>query len=204
MRISVGSDFLGTVLIAMCAIGATHSLFGSTPEFSVAATNVTMPSKGDGISDITLTSLNGYSGQVALRCVFSGDRSLVDKVPSCDGGPVFAISLHANQSAKGELSFYPPGVAVPASRSRTRQGATRPLLAGLALASLGLLGLRPRRRAWRRFAVVALSLAGISTFVACGGSSSNSMPPGSYSYTINAIDIQNNSTVSTNILVNIP
>ena len=66
--------------------------FAATPSFTIAAANVTMPSGGnDASSQFTLTSVNGYAGQVRVGCAYSGGM-MGAKVPTCGIyiNPVFA------------------------------------------------------------------------------------------------------------------
>jgi hypothetical protein len=111
--------------------------------------------------------------------------------------------------ASGTIAFrnsMPPCNPCPVSLPRRRQD--HGMAPDLALAAALLFGFSFRRRAARwltltLFAVSALAaLAGIS---ACAGNNSNiHVTPGTYAYTINAIDMNSNEVVTTSVNVTVP
>ena len=78
----------------------------------------------------------------------------------------------------------------------------------LELAGVLLIGLRIRPRNWRRFAptfFVLCVMGGLAAICACGGSNnSNGMTPGTYQYTVTAVDINTGAHVNTNVAVTVP
>ena len=153
----------------------------ATPSFTISATNVTMPSSGDGSIPFMLTSVDGYVGTVAVQCpeVNAPARA---RIPDCGGGPLFAFDLTANETVHGNLVLTPYGVPVP-------------LAAGALL--VGLVLRRRRTAGWPTLAlVVAGTLASPGGIIGCGTGNS-SMTPGTYTYTIMATDTKTNVAVST-------
>jgi hypothetical protein len=202
---------LGSLLAAGLAC---FPALAATPSFTIAATNVTMSSSGSsgqGSSSFTLTSVNGYAGTVGINCSAPTPPAGVT-VPLCSfGGPAFSdfASLAANQAASGTIAFrnsMPPCNPCPVNLPRRRRD--HGLSPDLALAAAFLFGFGFRRRAARRltltlFALGALAaLAGIS---ACAGNNSSiHVTPGTYAYTINAVDMNSNEVVTTSINVTVP
>jgi hypothetical protein len=150
--------------------------------FAIAATNVTMPSSGDGVSQFTITSIP-LTGTIALSCGYSGTL-IGAKLPVCPMTPPVAFQVNANGTLTGGIDFYPYGVAVPAGLRMGRGRAS-----GLALAGVLMVGLGFRRRRWGRLmALMLMSVACVAGFSACGVSVSNGMTPGTYPYTISAVN----------------
>jgi hypothetical protein len=176
----------------------------ATPEFTITATNVTMPasSTGTATSQLTLTSLNGYTGTVTIQCGPVNYRPGM-KLPYCPWGLPVGYTLDVNQTVKGSIYF--SYIPVPIANALPRLD-PKPSHApeGLALASVLLAGLGFRRRCARWFALIALAvvtLGGVAGITACGGSSIS----GTYPYTLTATDTTDNSlSASTTIKVTIP
>ena len=183
----------------------------ATPAFTLTASNVTMSSttsSGVGSSSFTLASLNGYAGIVGINCS-APTPPAGSNVPICDfGGPAWLpYPVSANQTTTGTVVFRnsaPPCNPCPVSLPLRR--GHRPVAPGLALAGVLLLGFSFRRRAARWLTAILLaagtlaSLAGIS---ACGGNNSVVMP-GTYAYTITAMDTNTSVRVTTTINVTVP
>ena len=169
----VGMLAFGSVLDTLPAHAATRS-------FTISATNVTLPSNGDGSIPFVLTSVDGYVGTVAVSCP-EVNAPAGARIPYCGGGPVFAFSLTAEERVTGNLTLTPYGVPVPLAAGG--------LLIGLAL--------RRRKGGWPTLALVlAGTLASLGEAVGCGGGTS-SMTPGTYPYTITATNAKTNVVVST-------
>jgi hypothetical protein len=152
----------------------------ATPSFTISATNVTMPSSGDGSIPFVLTSVDGYIGTVAVQCP-EVNAPAAARIPYCGGGPLFAFNLTANERSNGNLPLTPYGVPVP-------------LAAGAVLVGIAL---RRRKIGWRTLTLVlAGTLACLGEVVGCGGGTSG-MTPGTYTYTMTATDAKTNVVVST-------
>jgi len=159
----------------------------ATPGFSIKASNVRISGQGTATSQFTVKSVNGYAGQVGVICNgpspgLTGNLIL----PQC-ANPAVVVSLPANGSATGSVSFYPPtGVAAlrPDGRSGGR-GSGVPLAATLAGAA-GLFGLKWRRkpRCFRSFLMGATGLGLLSCVAGCVGNGGLAMTPGTYTYTL--------------------
>jgi hypothetical protein len=167
-------------VVAFGAVPNSLPAHASTPSFTISATNVIMPSSGDGSIPFVLTSVDGYVGTVAVSCP-EVNAPTGARIPDCGGGPVFALNLTADEKATGNLVLTPYGVPVPL--------ASGALLIGLAL--------RRRKIGWPTLALVlACTLASLGEVVGCGSGTSG-MTPGTYAYTLTATDAKTNVVVST-------
>jgi hypothetical protein len=175
-----------------------------TKAFSITASNVTMPTSGNGISSYTVTGIPS-TGSLIVSCTYSGP-STAARIPSCSYGPLAAYPVTAGQTFNGEVLFFPFGSAIPAQQRAARRFSDVPAVPALAAALLIGLGIRRGTRRWIVIAFVsAIALAGVS---ACGGNPT-AMTPGTYPYTITAGDEANPNTplgqgVSTTINVTVP
>jgi hypothetical protein len=206
-------------LLAVLGFLLTFStvVFGSsapapTPAFTITASNVTMSSNGSsgvGSSSFTLTSVNGYTGTVGLNCSPPTPPTGVI-VPYCDWSsgaiarPPYALT--ANQVLTGSIPFInaiPPCNPCPVSLPRRGGHGLAP---GLALAGALLFGFGIRRRAARWLMLTLLAagaLAGLAGIGACGGNN-NVVTPGTYTYTITAMDMNTFASVNTSVNVTVP
>ncbi|MGD0831002.1 MAG: hypothetical protein ABR907_08680 [Terracidiphilus sp.] len=177
---------IGLLLCATCGLTGARALASSGP--GITATNVTMPSSGNGTSQYTITGIPG-NGTVIIGCVFSG--TITDaKIPFCGGGPIDSIAVTAGQTLTGTITIYPFGAAVPVGLRKAPRAKVLPAT-GLALAGVLMLGFGFRRKFPRWLLTVLLAagaLAGASGISGCGGISKSmtSMTPGTYQYTVDA------------------
>jgi len=172
MRNHLPLFFFGLFLTVICGFSGVSAL-AATP-FAITATNVTMPSSGNGTSQYTITGIPA-AGTVTISCLFTGTPTNAN-IPNCTYNTSFvAIPVTAGQTLTGTVDFYPFG-HLPA--------------AALALAGWIVLGFGFRRRArrWLAVAVLALgTLVGVSGINGCGGKGFPMTPtptPGTYQYTI--------------------
>jgi hypothetical protein len=183
-------------------------VLAATPEFTVTATDVTMSSSnssGTGSSSFTLTSVNNYTGTVQVLCE-PPTPPAGTKIPYCGSVAVRTYSLTANQKVTGNIGFYnaPVPCSNPCPVSQPRRG--HGLAQGLALAGVLLLGFGFRRRQprWLMLTLLAVgTLSGLAAIGACGGGNS-AVTPGTYSYTIEARDLNTATPVSALIDVTVP
>jgi hypothetical protein len=173
--------FAALLLAVVCAL-STPAAWAAAPPV-LTATNVTMPSSGNGSSEYTITGIPG-AGTVTIGCLYSGTISMA-KIPNCTA-PFPIINVTAGQTVTGTVPFYPFGAAVPVGLHRTPHGSGGLRLAGLSMAGLLLLGFGFRQRV-RRWVVLSVLAAGtlVGAVSGCGGLS-NAMTPGTYQYTITA------------------
>jgi hypothetical protein len=192
-----------SLLPAFCS-GLLPAPAGAAPGFTVSAANVVMPSSGTSESVVTLTSVGGYTGSLALTCAYDGTPPQGKTIPFCsERTPPMLIPIAAGQTVRNSVLLYPPGFAVPATgHGSPARSSSRPLLAGVVLVGgILLLGLRPQRRNGQSLVLIVagfLVLAGVS---ACGGGRSG-LTPGTYSYTVTAGD-QSQTVVSTTFTVTV-
>lgn len=174
---------VGSLLAVSCGLSGAPSL-ASTP-YAITATNVTMPSSGNGISQYTVSGIPG-SGTLTITCAYSGPVT-VAKIPTCTYGPIVAYSVPSG-TYMGDVYFYPYGVAVPMGMYKAPHRSGSMPASGLVLAGALMLGFGARRRAMRWLALVLLaagSLAGVAGISGC--IAGNVMTPGTYPYIISAV-----------------
>lgn len=175
--------------LLLCALGAaglamTGSQALAAGTFTVSASNVTMPHSGAVTSSYTVTAVP-LTGTLVLNCVYSGPTTTA-KIPICNHGPAQSKPVTSGDTVTGEITFYPWGVPVPANH---RREPARTAALGLALAGGLLMGFGLRRRARRWIAPALLAGAALAGAAALSGcSSANSMTPGTYTYTVSAVN----------------
>ncbi|MGA3080620.1 MAG: hypothetical protein ABSD44_04470 [Terracidiphilus sp.] len=175
------ASVFSSLLAVCCALSGIRAL--ASTGIAITATNVTMPSSGNGTSAYTITGIPG-AGTVSIGCLYSGTISEA-RIPNCTYGPLDSIPVTAGQTLTGTVQFYPFGAAVPVKLHKAPRPNVLPA-GGLALAGALMVGFGMRRKAWHWLAVAALAmgtLAGMSGISGCGGLS-KSMTPGTYQYTI--------------------
>jgi len=214
MQRQFGPVLFGAFL-ALCSLMNGTRALAATPAFTLSATNVTMPlntqttcsSSGCttqyGYSTFTLTSVNGYTGGPQVTCAAVNPPSAAI-LPACYQHGLMP-ALPANGSVSGEILFIAPGQGIPPSPASLLER-TGHIASGLVLSAVFLFGFARRRRAAHWFSLILLALAtlgGTAAISACGGAS-NSMTPGTYSYSITATDSGTGDTSATTISVIIP
>jgi hypothetical protein len=187
MRLCGLSVFLVPILGLGCGFSGERALAAGTPIFAVTATNVTMPSTGNGSSQYTVTAIP-LAGTLSVTCRYAGATTTA-KIPDCSYGPIVAIPVTAGQTVTGAVDFYPYGSAVPLGLHRPRRGTNHVPAGGLVLAGALLLGFRRRGRRWLGLCVFAAGTLFIAGITACG--SSSGMTPGIYPYTITVDNEEN-------------
>jgi hypothetical protein len=201
MKIRKGFLVFGLFLALMAGLSGSRT-FAATPGFSIKAANTTLTAEGTGSTTFTLTSLNGYTGQVVVTCDDANPPAGA-KLPYCGGGPLRAYTLTANETVTGTMQFY--AMAVPVAASLVRRPGPWPA-AGLALAGAMLIGLGWRRRArhWMMLALLAVGgLAGPAGICACGGNR-NGLTSGTFQYTMYATDTSTSAQASSVFNVTVP
>jgi hypothetical protein len=171
------------VLALACALAGVQAQ-AATP-FTITASNVTMPSSGNGYSQYSVTNIP-VTGTMSISTSYAGTETQA-KMPTCANTPPVVYQVKAGGTLSGTIACYPYGAGIPASLPQGRRS-SRAAAAGLAFAGALLfgLGLRRRMRCWLVMTVLAAgTLAGLAGIGACGGSS-NGMTPGTYPYTFMA------------------
>jgi hypothetical protein len=189
----------------LCAAGA------AAPALKLTATNVSMGDHDTGTSKFTLTSLNGFTGQVVVTCS-GGSIPLpaLDEVEPICSSKSQVLTVPANGSVSGSVEIGPPWVSsgslkenLPAFPGRKPLG--MPIAAG-GLAAACLLGLR-LRRGWRHMlgmmALFAAGLAGLGSMTGCIGHGGLAMTPGSYDFSVYGNSLTGGTHASADIKVTI-
>jgi len=181
----------------------------SAGTYTVAASNVTMPSSGTTSIPFTLTSVNGFVGNLDVGVTAPTVPPGV-KLPYLEiGGPVHLYPLTANgtlAASIGVLSAVPVPIPVKFNLPQhpSSSHSTVWSLAGIGILFLGL----RRRRAAAPVLLALVLLLGLTTFTACGGPPT--LTPGTYTYTLTASQVGNSqnmgtaSSVSTTFTLTVP
>jgi hypothetical protein len=203
--------FLGLLAAGLFALSGARALASSG--LAMTATNVTMPSSGNGVSNFSISGFPG-NGTVIIGCVYAG-TNIEAKIPYCLSGassasvPVERIPVTAGQTLTGTIDFYPPTTILPAALRKAPRPFNRLPAATLALAGALMLGFGFRRKAPRWFAMALFAVGVLAAASGISGCSANSMTPGTYPYTITAnyqdtSDAMLDSILNTNIEVTVP
>ena len=157
-------------------------LSAAAPGISLQATNVSIPGQGTAQGQFTVTSINGFSGSVSVSCTGPNSEILPNLVlPECNG-PAPNITVPANGSASGTISFYPPWADPYSARAHPL-----PVLAVVAVGSIVLLPrLKSNRCRWFACLVLGCSMIPLCLLVGCLGNGGLAMTPGTFQYTLNA------------------
>jgi hypothetical protein len=191
--------------LAVVLVGFSPSA-AQAQSFTVTATNVVMPSSGGASSSqITLTSVGGYTGTIYVDCKYSGPPTTAN-LPICSGYTMTnGYQLAANQSITFMRPFYPYGSIIPVRLLVPPSSKSYGPMAGVALAGVCLLSHKLRRKGARWFTLVLLAATAMAGISACGGSApSTTGTAGTYAYAITATDVNTNATVSTTVMVTVP
>lgn len=176
-----------------------------TPSFTITGSNVTMPPSGTATFPFTLTSVNGFAGNISVMpaqpAVPAGVRLPYLEIP----GPVHAFVLTANGTTTGTFGIL---AAIPVPVPVRWNLPPRPDLGERAIWSLaGALllgvGLRKKRALATHLLLAAGMLVGLTAISACGGQPT--LTPGTYTYTLTATEVNNTSaTANTTVTVTVP
>jgi len=202
---SPGSRGLFLVVLACGAfIFGGNAAPAATPAFTIAASNVTMPTNGNGASSkFTLASVDGYTGQVRVDCAYSGSM-MGARVPSCGIYVNPQHSVGANQTITGTLTLLPYGKVVNYGSAHRQSSPSRrgPALAALLLGSWLLL--RRRRRKIRSSLLLLLGGIALCGIALAGIASCAAGLSGTFPYTVTATDVSTHTVVSAPFSVNVP
>lgn len=187
-----------TCVLGVVIASAAHA--ATTPGFTIKATNVSLNGQSTASTTFTLTSVGGYTGSVGVFCTGPNGNLYPDLViPEC-AHPTEHLTIPANGSVKGTLSFYPPWKNE--NEAMLRGQSAQPVLAGL-FVGVGLLGFGLRRCMHGRLSLL-LGVFGIFLFsgaVGCLGHGGLQMTPGTYGYTLTATGTGVKATTTVNVTV---
>ena len=196
---SPGSRLSLVCTLVLALILLTLPAGAAPPTFTIAATNISMPSNGNtGSSPFTLTSVGGYAGQIRVDCSYSG-AAMGARVPSCGIFVNPVSTLAANKNAQGSLTLVPYGKVIAYSASAS--GKWRSGMPVIAVPILGML-LLPRRLRSRARGMLLLFAVGV--VILTGVSACSSGLSGTFAYTVTAVDNKTNTTVSAPFTVTVP
>jgi uncharacterized protein (DUF2141 family) len=162
----------------------------ATPDFSFTGTNITFPVFHSGTGDLELTSLNNFTGSVAVTCdpPFPANYTCTLQYPS--------IQLAAGESVVFTFTLQYSSTAALRTRSKIVLAAFFPLTL------LSLFGLRRKRHTRLRMLLSLTLLAVLSTtLTACGADQFIPITTGTYPITLTATGTnQGSSTPTTHTL----
>ena len=169
------------LLLGALIIFAASAFSQPTGTFTISAGSASITPTGSGSIPFTLTSVNGFSGQIVVGCQPPAVPPNV-KIPSCGGGPIALYTLTDSQVLNGSLGLNAYGAPVPVGVL----AAHNPLLAILFVIAL-LSGLTLRRRSAHllKLPLLLVAFALLSCVVGCG-SNPQGYTPGTYNYTVTA------------------
>jgi hypothetical protein len=204
----------GLLVAMVAAIACLAPCDGAaqTRAMTFTATNPTMPVNGIGESKFTIQGIT-LTGTIVLSCKFAGTPANAH-APICPMTPPVAYQVDSGGTLTGTIFFYPYGSAVPAALHQRAHGTVVGAgLAGLSLAGVLLFGLgiknKPRTRV-RSLLLWVCCIGAVAAFTSCGGSTNPGVggPPGTYPYTVSAVNNASDNGLSvmasTNILVTVP
>ena len=164
----------GSMILLICGIAVLHA----APQYSISATNVTMPAHGGVASQFTISAIP-VTGTIVLNCGYMGSLAL-GRLPVCPLAPQITYDVTAGGTLTGTVIFYPPGGPQPLSDPG----------AGIALGGMALLLLRcgrTARRSVRQLIMAAGSMVLCVEIGACANPGP-SMPKGTFLYNITAVN----------------
>jgi hypothetical protein len=193
--------FLRSFLVCYAGLSGVHAI--AAPNFTIAATNVTMPEGGNpGRSSFTLTAGSGYSGLVTVDCDYTGAEvpagaEVTAKVPTCWIFSYPNFDLESNQTVKGTLTLVPYGKKAGDDGPVTSLRSAPALVVGLV--GVVAMGWRLNGKARSFLALIALGFIAVSCLTSCARGLS-----GTFHYTITAVDNKTKATSNASFYVTVP
>ena len=141
--------------------------------YALAATAPASVTPGNSVtSTLTVSTNNGYVGNIALSCANATSPANAQDVPSCTISPATSVALTSSvASTTATITF---GTTAPiATLSRPNIPGWKGL-GSVILALLVFLGIPARRRGWRALYGTLLAAVALVSISACGSSSGNS------------------------------
>jgi hypothetical protein len=188
---------VSAMLALICISTAARALAAPAPEFTMTASNVSVSIRGSGVSNITLTSVNGYTGTVGVICTNPGGDAVLFVLPNCMY-PQQTLLVPANGSVIATVVFNPPA-GVNASNEgypaphHPRQPHSSPVETAALGALLLRVGFRKKYRSWsaanRLLPLALLSVSSLIALTGCAGHGGLAMTPGNYQYAIQATSL---------------
>ncbi|MGA2418746.1 MAG: choice-of-anchor D domain-containing protein [Candidatus Acidiferrum sp.] len=176
---SVTTTETGTLTITDGAgvqdVTLTGNVTAATPGFTLGATNtMLMVTKGASVTDaITVTSVGGFTGAVALACTGQPNRSTCMIAPS-------SVTPTAGGTATAMLTFATKALVAPPPSTPVLPPGSIKVVAPIALALLLIILLASEQRLRTRLAMAGALLV----FVALSGCAQSGTAPGTYTLTV--------------------
>lgn len=164
--------------------------------FTITAANTTVTAEGSGSLPFTLTSVNGYAGNLDVSCIGT-NAPIGARVPYC-GAARGTYALTAGGTVSGTLQL--TGSPVPAAETPSSSDVGFAVF-GLLGSTVALMGIRRKRG--RRMLLLCLCAASFCIgAVGCGGHPG--LTPGTYIYTVEASDYATHATATSAASVTVP
>ena len=195
--------FLRSFVVCYAGFSGIQAL--AAPNFTIAATNVTMPEGGNpGSSSFTLTSGTDYSGLVTVECDYTGpevytnaDAEVTAKVPGCWIFSYPNFDLEPNQTVQGTLTLVSYGKKVDADGPVASLRSAPAFVVGLAC--VVAMGRRLHGKARSFLALIALGFIAVSCLTSCARGLS-----GTFHYTVTAVDNKTKAFSNASFYVTVP
>ena len=193
--------FLRSFVVCYASFSGVQAI--AAPNFTIAATNVTMPQGGNpGSSSFTLTAGSGYSGLVTVDCDYTGAEvragaEVTAKVPTCWIFSYPNFDLESNQTVKGTLTLVPYGKKAGDDGTVASLRSATALVVGLAGAVA--MGWRLHGKARSFLGLIALGFVAVSCLTSCARGLS-----GTFHYTVTAVDNKTKATSNASFYVTVP
>ena len=193
--------FLRSLVVCYAGFSGVQAI--AAPNFTIVATNVTMPEGGNpGSSSFTLTAGSGYSGLVTVDCDYTGAEvragaEVTAKVPTCWIFSYPNFDLESNQTVKGTLTLVPYGKKAGDDGPVTSLRSAPALVVGLA--GVVAMGWRLHGKARIFLALIALGFIAVSCLTSCARGLS-----GTFHYTVTAVDNKTKATSNASFYVTVP
>jgi hypothetical protein len=192
----------GQAVITVQSSGATFTLTGTAIAYTPSTANTTGVAPGaSATAGVTVSAVNGYTGNVTLTCSLTTSPASASDAPTCTGGgPLLGVMLPGTTAAV-VFSVTTTGASTTVIQNlRRRTAASRGgwtgAGGGAVLALVLFLGIPARRRSWRAMLSVLMLMAALGGMVACGGGGSGGgtttetdpgTSAGTYVFTVQAV-----------------
>ena len=180
--------------------------------FVISATSLTVSAGSSGVSTITITPLNGYTGTISftvgsnsdtqIPCFTAPDTTVSGTTPVNVSMTIFTKASDCPKSAalhREKRDLLNASLLSAQGRDRHLQSSPVLILTIAFLAMIGCAALRSKRPLWPAVCLLAI----IAIAAGCGSSSSSDLAVGTYSFTVSAVDKSANVAASANFVLTV-